>query len=132
MLRFNVQRKFRHKQFFVLQRMWQYWFYFWAVIVSIPQAVWPSCNQETDHNVTTRPGIRFQYRKRYGPVATFAFCAVSPTKSSLLSFNTASGITQLQRRPTKNGFAVCLRSFNTASGNALLQPLSLGASLISI
>ena len=37
--------------------------------VSIPQAVWPSCNAKIEIE-TGADDSRFQYRKRYGPVAT--------------------------------------------------------------
>ena len=51
--------------------------------VSIPQAVWPSCNKTID-GVWNKLPKSFQYRKRYGPVATefkpeqcFKFMSVS-------------------------------------------------------
>ena len=40
-----------------------------GLAVSIPQAVWPSCNKEPV-NMYPATLFEFQYRKRYGPVAT--------------------------------------------------------------
>ena len=41
-----------------------------AGYVSIPQAVWPGCNNGNKYYNTINPAVQFQYRKRYGPVAT--------------------------------------------------------------
>ena len=63
--------------------------------VSIPQAVWPSCNLRFQVWLAEKGlFIMFQYRKRYGPVATGNGKLVYHEEE--ISFNTASGMAQLQ------------------------------------
>ena len=72
----------------------QYWISSISDVVSIPQAVWPSCNRGFEVYYVSI--CLFQYRKRYGPVATIYAVSVLPVDSS---FNTASGMAQLQQCP---------------------------------
>ena len=64
--------------------------------------------------------VLFQYRKRYGPVATASEDRAEP--SVVQCFNTASGMAQLQPYLTANKLEAGI-GFNTASGMAQLQLL---------
>ena len=109
--------------------------------VSIPQAVLPSCNIRFTISSLKLPrcfntasgnallqqrtlgplalGAKFQYRKRYYPVATLSLLA---KKSKRNGFNTASGITQLQpAKPDLEPSKDLIPCFNTASGITQLQ-----------
>ena len=115
--------------------------------VSIPQAVWLSCNIIASGAVSTRKPVsipqavwlscnRGRYRAEKNgyrvsiPQAVWLSCNVVLLMYLWLSdksFNTASGMAQLQlwKPPLKTFFL--LQCFNTASGIALLQHVTAGS-----